>query len=248
MKKFLLMTVAIAALGATLPAKAADLGYRPPYGAPPAPYGAPPAIVAPIYNWTGFYIGAHVGGAFSSDNNFNGLATGNNGNGRFLGGLQVGGDWQFNPNWVVGVEGQYSWLSGNVGAVFPGGFAYTNNQRGLGSITGRVGYTWGPGLLYVKGGYAYSDNNENVTLGGVPIAFTTSGDHRNGYTVGAGVEYMFAPNWSAKAEYQYYNFGNANFTAPAGAGSDRQLHHRRPHRQGRRELSLQLGGPVVARY
>ena len=198
---------------------------------------------APLYSWTGFYLGAHVGGAFSSDNNFNGLGTGNNGNGRVLGGFQAGADWQFDPNWVVGLEGQYSWLSGNVGAVFPGGYAYTNNQRGLGSITGRVGYTWGPGLLYVKGGYAYSDNNETVTLGGVPIAFATSGDHRNGYTIGAGVEYMFAPNWSAKAEYQYYNFGSANFTAPARPGPDRQLHHRRPCIQGRRELPHQLGRP-----
>src|SRR5581483_6628474 len=118
MKKFLLTTVAIAALGAALPAHAADLGYRAPYYQK-APYAAP------IYNWTGFYIGAHVGGAFSSDSNFNGLGTGNNGNGRVLGGLQVGGDWQFNPNVVVGVEGQYSWLSGNIGAVFPGGFTYT---------------------------------------------------------------------------------------------------------------------------
>jgi outer membrane immunogenic protein len=208
MKKFLLATVAIAAFGTALPAQAADLGYRAPYQKAPA--------YAPIYNWTGFYIGAHAGGAFSSDSNFNnGLGTGNNGNGRLLGGFQAGADWQFNPNWVVGVEGQYSWLSGNVGAVFPGGFAYTNNQNGLGSLTGRVGYTWGPGLLYVKGGYAYSDNNEAVTLASVPVPFTINGDHRNGYTIGAGVEYMFAPNWSAKAEYQYYNFGTANFTAPA---------------------------------
>jgi outer membrane immunogenic protein len=207
MKKFLLATAAIAALGAALPASAADFGYRAPYRAP--------AYAAPPYSWTGFYLGAHVGGAFSSDNNFNGLGTGNNGNGRVLGGFQAGADWQFDPNWVVGLEGQYSWLSGNVGAVFPGAYAYANKQRGLGSITGRVGYTWGPGLLYVKGGYAYSDNNETVTLGGVPIAFAISGDHRNGYTIGAGVEYMFAPNWSAKVEYQYYNFGSANFTAPA---------------------------------
>ena len=209
MKKFLLATVAIAAFGAALPANAADLGYR-------APYQKAPVYAAPLYNWTGFYVGAHVGGVFSSDNNFNnGLGTGNNGNGRLLGGFQAGADWQFNPNWVVGVEGQYSWLSGNIGAVFPGGFAYTNNQRGLGSITGRVGYTWGPGLLYVKGGYAYSDNSESVTLGGVPIPFATSGNHSSGYTIGAGVEYMFAPNWSAKAEYQYYNFGDSNFVAPA---------------------------------
>src|ERR1700749_1589929 len=176
MKKLLLTTVAIAVLSAALPAHAADFPYRVPYKA--APYAAP------LYNWTGFYIGAHAGGAFSSSDNFSGLGTGNNGNGRFVGGLQAGGDWQFATNWVVGAEAQYSWLSGNVGAVFPGGFAYTNNQRGLGSITGRVGYTWGPGLVYVKGGYAYSDNNERVTFAGAPIPFATAGDHSNGYTVG----------------------------------------------------------------
>src|ERR1700730_15272370 len=200
MKKFLLATVALVALGAAVPALAADLGAR-------APYTKAPVYAAPIYNWTGFYIGGHVGGAFSSNSNFNGLTTGNNGNnGRFLGGVQGGADWQFAPNWVVGAEAQYSWLSGNVGAVFPGGFAYNNNQRGLGSVTGRFGYTWGPGLLYVKGGYAFSDNNESVTFGGVPVAFAINGDHRNGYTVGADLEYMFAQNWSAKVEYQYYNF------------------------------------------
>jgi len=209
MKKIFLATVALASVAAAAPALAADLGSR-------SYYQKAPAYAAPIYYRTGFYIGGHVGGAFSSDNNFSGLSTGNNSNGRFLGGLQAGYDYQFSPNFVAGIEGQYSWLSGNVGAVFPGSFAYTNNQRGLGSITGRVGYTWGPGLLYVKGGYAYSDNSEQVTLGGVPVAFATNGDHSNGWTVGVGVEYMFAPNWSAKAEYQYYNFGSATFTAPAG--------------------------------
>jgi outer membrane immunogenic protein len=243
MKKFLLTTVAIAAIGAALPAYAADLGYGQPYYQKSAPVYA-----APIYNWTGFYVGGHVGGAFSSDNNFNGLGTGNNGNGRFLGGLQVGGDYQFNPNVVVGVEGQYSWLGGSVGAAFPGGFAYTNSQRGLGSITGRVGYTWGPGLLYVKGGYAYSDNNENVTLGGVPVAFATSGDHRNGYTVGAGVEYMFAPNWSAKVEYQYYNFGNANFTAPAALVPTGTFTTDDHVIKAGVNYRFNWGSPVVARY
>jgi outer membrane immunogenic protein len=212
MKKFLLATVALASVAAAAPALAADLGARAPYY-----QKAPAYIPAPIYNWTGFYIGGHVGGAFASDNNFSGLSTGNDSNGRFMGGVQLGYDYQFSPNFVVGIEGQYSWLSGNVGAVFPGGLAYTNNQRGLGSITGRVGYTWGPGLLYVKGGYAYSDNNESVTstITGAPVAFGTNGDHSNGWTVGVGAEYMFAPSWSAKVEYQYYNFGDANFTAPA---------------------------------
>ena len=67
----------------------------------------------------------------------------------------------------------------------------------------------------MKGGYAYPDNNDTLTLGGVPVAFALDQNHRDGYTVGGGIEYMFAPNWSAKVEYQYYNFGSANFTAPA---------------------------------
>ena len=207
MKKFLLGTVALVALGATVPALAADLPAR--------TYTKAPAYVAPIYNWTGFYIGANIGGAFSSNNSFGGLTTGNNGNGRFLGGLQGGYDYQFAPNWVLGVEGQYSWLANNNGGIaFPGNFVYTNNQRALGAVTGRVGYTWGPALLYVKGGYAYSDNDESVTLAGAPVAAAFSGDHRNGYTVGAGLEYMFAQNWSAKIEYQYYDFGRSAFIAP----------------------------------
>jgi outer membrane immunogenic protein len=242
MKKFLLVTVALVALGATVPALAADLGAR-------APYTKAPVYAAPIYNWTGFYIGGHVGGAFSSNSNFNGLTTGNNGNnGRFLGGVQGGADWQFAPNWVVGAEAQYSWLSGNVGAVLPGGFAYNNNQRGLGSVTGRFGYTWGPGLLYVKGGYAFSDNNESVTFGGVPIAFAINGDHRNGYTVGAGLEYMFAQNWSAKVEYQYYNFGSANFIAPAALVPLGNFTTDDHTVKAGINYRFNWGGPVVAKY
>src|ERR1700694_1170747 len=81
MKTFLLGTVALAALGAAAPAMAADLAAR--------PYTKAPAYAAPIYNWTGFYIGGHVGGAFAGDNNFGGLTTGNNNDGRFLGGGRV---------------------------------------------------------------------------------------------------------------------------------------------------------------
>jgi outer membrane immunogenic protein len=158
MKKFLLATVALVALGATVPALAADLPAR--------TYTKAPAYAAPLYNWTGFYIGGHVGGAFNGDQNIAGLTTGNNNDGRFLGGVQAGYDYQFAPNWVLGIEGQYSWLgSNNNGIVFPGGFIYTNNQRALASVTGRVGYTWGPALLYVKGGYAFSDNNESLVNG-----------------------------------------------------------------------------------
>src|SRR3954470_22302504 len=153
MKKFLLGTVALVAIGVAVPALAADLGARGPY------YTKAPAYAAPVYNWTGFYIGGHVGGAFSGDNNFNGLVTGNNNDGRFLGGVQIGADYQFAPNWVVGLEGQYSWVgNNNTNILFAGTpYGYNLNQKGLASVTGRLGYTWGPALLYVKGGWAYQD-------------------------------------------------------------------------------------------
>jgi outer membrane immunogenic protein len=242
MKKFLLGTVALVALGATVPALAADLPAR-------TAYTKAPAYVAPLYNWTGLYIGGHIGGAFNSNNNFGGLTTGNNNDARFLGGFQVGGDYQFAPNWVIGLEGQYSFLSNNNnGIVFPGGSVYTNNQRALGSVAGRIGYTWGPALLYVKGGYAYSDNNESVVNGGVPVAFAFSSGHRDGYTVGGGLEYMFAPNWSAKIEYQYYNFGSSQFVTPvalAQFGSFTTDDH--VVRAGV-NYRFNWGAPVVAKY
>src|ERR1700722_11099051 len=104
MKKLLLATVALVALGATVPALAADLAARPVYTKAPLP-------VAAIYNWTGFYIGGHLGGAFTSDNGFGGATLANNNNGQFLGGVQGGADYQFAPNWVIGAEAQYSWLT-----------------------------------------------------------------------------------------------------------------------------------------
>src|SRR5947207_11601040 len=205
MKKILLGVAALAAMAA--PAFAADM--------PPRPYTKAPAYTAPqvVYNWTGFYIGGHVGGAFAGDNSLQGSDA------RFLGGVQAGFDYQFAPNWVLGAEAQYSWLTGgtNNGTLFPGGTLVTSNTNQIGSVTGRFGYTWGPTLLYAKGGYAWRDgNNFGVTTAGVPVGSTTNGNHRDGYTVGTGLEYMFAPNWSAKAEYQYYNFGTTTFpTRPA---------------------------------
>jgi outer membrane immunogenic protein len=202
MKRFLLSAAALIAFAA--PAAAADIAPRPYTKAPP------PTVPAAIYNWTGFYIGGHIGGAFAGNNSLEG-----NG-GRFLGGVQGGFDYQFAPNWVTGIEAEYSWMTrNNNGVTFPGGVVVTDRQDQLGSVTGRFGYTWGPGLLYAKGGYAFRGNGNNVgvTVGGVPAAFATTGHHNDGWTVGTGLEYMFAPNWSAKAEYQYYNFGSTTFTA-----------------------------------
>jgi outer membrane immunogenic protein len=239
MKKILFATVAAAALVTAMPAAAADLGAR---------YRAP-AYAAPIYNWTGFYLGAHLGGVFGGDYNFNGLAVTNN-DARFMGGVQAGVDWQFSgTNWVIGAEGQYSWLSKNdAAAVFPGGYVYSNDQRGLGSVTARFGYSFGPALAYVKGGYAYADNRETVTLGGVPIAFMLDANHNHGWTVGGGVEYMFAPNWSAKAEYQYYGFGDSRFQAPAALVPFGTFHNDEHAVKAGVNYRFNFGSPVVARY
>jgi outer membrane immunogenic protein len=240
MKKCLFAVVATAAIGVATAAPAADLGAR--------GYNRAPAYAAPLYNWTGFYLGAHIGGAFSGGNSFNGLVLSDY-DARLLGGVQTGVDWQFAGNFVVGAEGQYSWLGkNNLNAVFPAGFVYNNNQRALASVTARIGYAFGPALVYVKGGYAYSDNSETLTFAGVPVAFALDSSHSNGWTVGGGVEYMFAQNWSAKAEYQYYNFGDSRFLSPAALVPFGTFHND--------EHTLKLGvnyrfnfaSPVVARY
>src|ERR1700720_1417565 len=163
MKKLLLGTAAFIAFAA--PAFAADMPAR--------TYTKAPVYTAPeaVYNWTGFYIGGHLGGAFAGSNSLEGSG------GRFMGGVQGGFDYQFATNWVVGAEAQYSWLSNNNnGVLFPGNTLGTTNNNHLGSVTGRLGYPWGPALLYAKGGYAWRDNNNNgVPVAGVPAAFTTTG-------------------------------------------------------------------------
>jgi len=188
MKKILLSTAALALVALAAPASAADLAAR--------PYTKAPAYVpAPIYNWTGFYIGGHVGGAFPGEDN----ALIGSRDGTFMGGVQGGYDYQFAPNWVFGLEANYSFKDTNSNF----------DNRGLGSVTGRLGYTWGPALLYAKGGYAWADSRFTNGFGG--------DGGRDGYTVGGGLEYLFTQNWSGKVEYQYYDFGDVTFLTPTRA-------------------------------
>src|SRR4029078_8469674 len=131
MKKVLLGAAALAAMAA--PAFAADM--------PPRPYTKAPVYNAPqvLYNLTRFYICGPARGAFAGNNSLQGSDA------RFLGGVQGGFDYQFAPNWVLGAEAQYSWLTGgtNNGPLFPGGTLVPPNTNQLGSVTGRFGYTWG---------------------------------------------------------------------------------------------------------
>ena len=222
MKNFLLGTVALIALGAAVPALAADM-------APRSYTKAPAYVAAPIYNWTGFYIGGHVGGAFrGNDNN---LLGGSN-DGTFLGGVQGGYDYQFAQNWVFGLEANYSWLDTSN--------SFSNSA--LGSVTGRLGYTWGPALLYVKGGYAWADSQFTNGFNG------SAG--RDGYTVGGGLEYLFTQNWSGKVEYQYYDFGNTSFITPTAVigGFTNDQHTVKAGLNYRFNLGSFGGGLIPAKY
>lgn len=235
MKKILL-AVTVAALSSTS-VFAADLAAR--------PYTKAPAYVAPIYNWTGFYIGAQVGGAFSGSDGYTSTAgvVGNRDDSSFLGGGVVGANYQFAPNWVVGLEGEFNGLSNNrYSFVDGGGNAVSLKNDWLASVTGRLGYTWGAGMIYAKGGVAFRDNG-GITTNSVALV-----DRKDtGYTVGAGLEYMFAPAWSAKVEYQYYNFDHTNVafgTAPSLATYRDDLHTVKAGIN----YHFNWGGPVVAKY
>src|SRR4051812_43305722 len=131
MRKILPGAVAAACIGFVAPATAADLPRR-------------GDANAPAYNWTGFYVGGQVGGAFADDNSLIGRS-----GGRLLGGVQAGFNRQFAPGWVAGSEFEYARLVGHDhGARFPGNIEVTGNTNNLFAFTGRVGHTWGPALLY----------------------------------------------------------------------------------------------------
>jgi outer membrane immunogenic protein len=205
MKKFLLGAIALVAFAA--PAAAADMAVK----AAPAPY------VAPIYNWTGLYIGGNGGwGASHSCWNFiDAVGTVfsegcRDRSGGVIGG-QLGYRWQ-SANWVFGVEAQGDWadLSNTRLSLINPAFSTRTQTDGIGLFTGQIGYAWNASLFYLKGGAAVTSNRFSIltTLGGVDV-FSASAT-RWGGTVGVGWEYGFAPNWSAGIEYNHLFMGNAN--------------------------------------
>jgi outer membrane immunogenic protein len=234
MKKLLAAATAIVALAATGSVWAADLP-------PPQVFKAPPP--PPWYDWTGFYIGGNGGyswgrGAtnyavagrapFSTTQAINGG----------LGGGQIGYNWQFNHNWLLGIEADFQGTGERGGsglptivippiigaAVVPGSTTTANLSQSLpwfGTVRGRVGVEpvdrW---LLYATGGLAYGQLNSTLgstttTTGGVVTAASSSANvTRAGWTVGAGVEWAFLNRWSAKLEYIYMDLGTFNLTFP----------------------------------
>lgn len=212
MKRFLLATVASAVLFSATSASAADLA--------PRPYTkAPPPMVASIYDWTGFYIGASGGYGWGRTRwQFAltpGVNTNHNADGGFAGG-QVGYNWQSGA-WVFGFEGDAHWADIEGSTLCPNpAFVCGTDVRTLATIRGRIGYAAGPVLFYGTGGGAYADTRYSALIGGVPGGATSGfyNTDRWGYAAGAGIEWGFAPNWSAKVEYMHYGFDGV--TSPAG--------------------------------
>ena len=249
MKKILLVTASLIALGAAAPAVAADLAAR--------PYTKAPAMIAAVYDWSGFYIGANGGwGSSRKCWDFLPAAGGvapegcHDATGGTIGG-QVGYRWQAGT-WVFGVEAQGNWadFKGNNVSVFNPAFRNESRVDAFGLFTGQIGYAANNVLLYVKGGAAVtSDRFRSFTTAGNVLAGTTSDDTRWGGVVGVGLEYGFAPNWSVGLEYDHLFMQDRtySFTTPAGAffGRDRI---RQDVDLVTARLNYKFGGPVVARY
>jgi outer membrane immunogenic protein len=189
-------------------------------------------MVAPAYDWSGFYLGLNGGGASSHDcytiTSVAGapVAAASEGCHDATGGLvggQLGYRWQ-SARWVFGVEAQGDWAdlkgsNASATAVIP----YINQTKvdAIGLFTGQVGYAWDNILVYVKGGAAVTDNKYSsifsVTnaFGAAGTTFNSASDTRWGGTIGAGFEYGFAPNWSVGVEYDHLFMGNPSITFPA---------------------------------
>jgi outer membrane immunogenic protein len=204
MKRVLFAGVGILAMGLAGTAGAADLPRRTEIPTKAAAY------MAQVYNWTGLYLGINGGGAWGRSSFDGGLGTGSfNTSGGLVGGT-LGYNWQVNQA-VFGLETDLDWtnISGTSTTNCAPGCQTKNTW--LGTTRGRLGYAAGNGILpYLTGGLAYG--NIKASVPGFAGASTT----KAGWTVGAGLEFALASNWTTKAEYLYVDLGKIDCGAACG--------------------------------
>ncbi|MFH1342263.1 MAG: outer membrane beta-barrel protein [Pseudomonadota bacterium] len=250
MKKLLLGTVGLVALGMAAPASAADMAAR--------PYTKAPPVIASIYNWSGFYVGVN-GGWGSSHKSWDfvtpaGVFVASDGSHDATGGTiggQIGYRWQASQ-WVFGLEAQGNWADFHGRNQSPFALAITNDTRvdAFGLFTGQIGVAFNNALLYVKGGAAVTSDRyrQLATVTGLPLTNTVD-DTRWGGVVGVGLEYGFAPNWSFAVEYDHMFMQDKTytFTDTTGVffGTERI---RQDVDLVTARVNYRWGGPVVARY
>jgi outer membrane immunogenic protein len=228
MRRLLLASVAVAAMAA--PAFAADL--------PPAPYypAKAPAYVA-TYNWTGFYLGANLGGAWARDSigeTFsggvaNGFNSGTNTISGVIGGGQIGYNWQ-TGNLLFGLEadvdgsGQSGTLTSTLTAPvngITGTDSISSGVNAFGTARARVGFAADRWLWYVTGGFAWQNVSfsETFTTGAGTFGANSGSSTRAGYAVGGGLETALWGNWTGRVEYLYLDTGTWSTTAAVPAAA-----------------------------
>ena len=231
MRKFSFASAAALAVTLAGPALAADLPMK-----SVAPY------VEPRFSWTSCYVGGHAGGGrgrkamtdpvFLVEENLiapgttTGVTTVNTSpTGAVIGG-EIGCDYQFSSNVVVGIEGTASGSTMRGSQIVslhdspPDTALVQANNDFLASVTGRIGYAFDTVLLYGRGGLALAGDKYNVSGGsvagnGTPFNFQGL-DNRVGYVVGGGVDWAFSRHWSVNLEYDYYQFGHGNILMTDG--------------------------------
>lgn len=191
---------------------AADLPPPPVYPKAPLPYEAPPS-------WSGCYLGGNLGAGWDSTHTdgvaFAGVPFvppvdyGSSSGTGFIGGGQVGCDYQFASSWVIGIQGKadFGTINSTNPVVVVPGITAAYQLKNTEDLTARIGYAFSPAVLgYVKGGVAWA-NASASSVTSDPATGETASFTRTGYTVGAGLEWKFARGWSLFAEYNYLDFG-----------------------------------------
>jgi outer membrane immunogenic protein len=257
MKKFLLATAAAIAIAA--PAQAADLPVD-------LPVKAPPVVAVDTYSWTGCYIGGHAGGAVNNGPRWTNVegthfftAVGQvdtfRNQSRFIGGGQIGCNYQVTSNFLVGVESTFSLARFNQQIVRPGPFSantLTNQTSDIWTLAGRVGFVQNRWMVYAKGGIA----SVRVRIHATEVPFF---DHfledrvrHYGFIGGVGAEFLAARNIVIGAEYNVIGLQARNHIGVDNIAFDPRYVIRVDPRYihsvtGR--VSFLLGpSPVVARY
>jgi outer membrane immunogenic protein len=251
MKKLLLTTTALIALAAVGSAGAADLPV----------YKAPPVVPAPVFSWTGFYLGGQVGGAWGHDDaslvnpgvpvaiNFPFIINTKS----VIGGAHAGYNVQFNQ-FVLGVEGSVDWTdlrdTSVVGIcpLFCGTFMTKTDVQG--SIRGRAGIAFDRALIYATGGLAFANIRNTYDTTAFGGGFASISTTRTGGTVGGGIQYAITNNWSVRGEYRYTDFGSFVDKSSVAFFPATNVNRHLTESQAEVGLSYKLdwAGPVVARY
>jgi outer membrane immunogenic protein len=166
-----------------------------------------PYTPPPIFSWTGFYVGANGvygwGDVRGPNNGVFGSPSGG------MGGITAGYNYQISQ-FVVGLEGDFDWGDISENKTLAGGDFSKYHVSDFATVRGRAGVAMDRALLYVTGGYAGGQIRTTLVDAAIPAAFTNS-SWQSGYAVGAGIEYAFTNNISAKAEYLFSSLGSKNY-------------------------------------